>query len=611
MAKKKKKNLGVIEEYSDILVADISESSAASENIETTETTDSASVIETVETRAVTSRISDIFAEAKMQAGELLNDISDEVSPVSEDSLEKIENEFAHGAKEAELQEVFAEEHLESELDAALDSRTGENLDLVSELETAEGLDFESESSVFLTEDQTEPAGFLPEATESEDSEHGPEHSEFSAEGTELDGFESAEIEELEFVEEERLESIVESVLFASDRPVSFASLKALFVGTNIKSDRIRRALEQLSIEYAGGRRGVTLEEVPGGYQLRTKIDNLQFLRRTLKTRQFKLSGPALEVLSIVAYKQPIVKNEVDEIRGVESGHLLRALMEKSLVAFEGKSDLPGRPMQYGTTKKFLEIFGLRNLKELPTLSQIDELLPEGIDEQIAEVKPTLSALTDSLSEGTIAVSYSSGEEELMKISSQLEEISTSSTFFDEEKRRQAEKRDQERAQNIREALAMGEPVSTRDANWLKKFDEALAAGTTLVALKDAEQAAKKAEFMKKTVGDQDENSSTEVQDEGGISEINSDQSIMQDDRLQQAIEAFDNDEDVDQASDDQISTKDDQVEGQDHEDELHDEDQIDSYADSEEHLEASAEEDDEELPFYGEADEIDEEGLS
>ena len=209
----------------------------------------------------------------------------------------------------------------------------------------------------------------------------------------------------------------------------------------SIKGDKLRRALDQLAVEYAGGRRGVTLEEVPGGYQLRTKMDNMDFLKRTLKTRQFKLSGPALETLSIVAYKQPCVKSEVDEIRGVESGHLLRALMEKNLVTFEGKSDLPGRPMQYGTTRKFLEIFGLRTLKELPTLSQIDELLPDGIDEQQAEEKPTLASITDSLVASDVdTVSYSSGEDELMKISSQLEEISTSSNFFEDEKRRQAEK---------------------------------------------------------------------------------------------------------------------------------------------------------------------------
>jgi segregation and condensation protein B len=226
-------------------------------------------------------------------------------------------------------------------------------------------------------------------------------------------------------------------------------------------------------VEYAGGRRGITLEEITGGYQLRTKIDNMNFLKGTVKARPFKLSGPALETLSIVAYKQPVVKSEIDQIRGVESGHLLRALMEKGLCTFEGKAEnLPGRPMQYGTTRKFLEIFGLRNIKELPTLSQIDELLPEGITEE--EAKPTLSMVTDSMSEQVTDVSYSQGEEELTKIEGELSEISTSSDFFEQEKLRQKMKKDADKAQDIRDALIMGEAVSNRDKNWLTKYEESL-----------------------------------------------------------------------------------------------------------------------------------------
>ncbi len=286
--------------------------------------------------------------------------------------------------------------------------------------------------------------------------------------GTELQDFDAADIEELEFIEDQRLESIIESILFASDRPVSINSIKMVFKGTNVKTDKIRRMLDQLQIEYAGGSRGVVLEEVSGGYQLRTKVDNMDFLRRTLKARTFKLSGPALEVLSIVAYKQPTIKSEIDEIRGVESGHLLRALMEKGLVNFEGKSELPGRPMQYGTTRKFLEIFGLRNLRELPTLSQIDEILPEGISEEEGQ---KLSDVTASLSE-QIGTSFSQGEEELIKITEQLEDITTSSDFFEQEKIRQKQKKESDKAQNIREALAVGESVPQRDINWLSRYEE-------------------------------------------------------------------------------------------------------------------------------------------
>lgn len=289
--------------------------------------------------------------------------------------------------------------------------------------------------------------------------------------GSELEGFDAAPIEELEFLEEPRLESIIESVLFATDRPISIPSLKQIFKGTNVTNARLKKALETLQVEYAGSHRGVTLEEVGSGFQLRTKVDNMEFLRRSFKAKSFKLSGPALEVLAITAYKQPIVKAEIDEIRGVESGHLLRALMEKNLVLFAGKSDLPGKPMQYATTRKFLEIFGLRNLKELPTLSQIDELLPDGIGDE--EEKPQLADIADGLAEKT-GQSYSEGEEELLKISDQLEKIDTSSEFFEKEKLRQKQERDAEKARNIQDAIAVGEEVSTRDRNWLKKYEEQL-----------------------------------------------------------------------------------------------------------------------------------------
>jgi segregation and condensation protein B len=144
--------------------------------------------------------------------------------------------------------------------------------------------------------------------------------------------------------------------------------------------------------------------------------------------------------------------------------------MEKNLCTFAGKSELPGKPMQYETTRKFLEIFSLRNLKELPTLSQIDELLPEGIGDE-ADEKPRLHDITDGLSQ-QIGSTYSESEEELNKITGQLEEIQTTTDFFEQEKQRQKEQREAEKAQNIRDAMAVGEKVSSRDVSWLKRYEE-------------------------------------------------------------------------------------------------------------------------------------------
>lgn len=291
-------------------------------------------------------------------------------------------------------------------------------------------------------------------------------------ETNELASFEAAEIDEVEFIENDKLLSIIESVLFASDRPVSVEVIKSVFKGTNIKTKDIRRALEELAVNYAEMKSGVMLEEIGGGYQLRTKLDNVEYMRKHVKGRSFKLSGPALEVLSIVAYKQPAIKAQVDEIRGVESGHLMRALMDRSLIRFAGKSELPGKPMYYETTRKFLEIFGLRNIQELPSLGEIDELIPDGIGD-IVEEKKNLSDLTGELSLAA-ATTYSDGENELLKITDQLSTIQTSSDFFEKEKVRQKRKRDEERAQDIRESMMLGSEVSPADAKWIKKYEAQL-----------------------------------------------------------------------------------------------------------------------------------------
>ncbi|MBX7231863.1 MAG: SMC-Scp complex subunit ScpB [Bdellovibrionales bacterium] len=298
--------------------------------------------------------------------------------------------------------------------------------------------------------------------------EEGENQPVIQTEGTELDEYDVVSIEEMETLSEEKIVSILESLLFATDRPQSLTVLKGAFKNTQVSTEDIRRGLDQLQIEYGNNQRGVYLAEVAGGYQLRTKPDNGDYLRRMAKIKTFRVSGPALETLSIIAYKQPMTKAQVDEIRGVESGHLLRALMEKGLVHFAGKSELPGKPMLYGTTRRFLETFGLRNLQELPSLFEIDQLIPEGIGQE--QEKVTLGDLTGDLSQET-SRSYSEGEEELLKISSDLEKVSTTTDFFEQEKLRQKAQREADRAQEIRERLVIEGTVSESDKKWLDRYE--------------------------------------------------------------------------------------------------------------------------------------------
>lgn len=284
---------------------------------------------------------------------------------------------------------------------------------------------------------------------------------------------ENGEVLEIQQITDDEAVSVIESLLFISDRPVGMTTFKNAFVGTNVTTKKIKALIAELQGDLAQTRRGVSLEEVDGAFQLRTKVDNQSFIKKIMKARVFKLTGPSLETLSVIAYKQPCIKADVDEVRGVESGHLIRALMDKGLVAFAGKSDLPGKPMFYKTTRKFLEIFGLRNINELPTLKEMEELLPEGIGEE--EEKETLSDLTGKLSENYDG-NYSVAEDELGKITEQLAGITTNTEFFEEEKRKQKEKQERERAEALQEALALGEEVDPKDAKWLERYEAKLAA---------------------------------------------------------------------------------------------------------------------------------------
>ena len=203
--------------------------------------------------------------------------------------------------------------------------------------------------------------------------------------------------EGLETLDDQRILSILESILFFSDRPVTLESFQYAFEGTCVDLKKIKKSLADYGCLLAEANRGIYLEQIASGYQLRTKQDNMEFLQKLKKTRPFRLSSSNLEALSIIAYEQPCIKARVDEIRAVDSGHLVRSLMDKGLVAFYGKSDLPGKPMLYKTTKKFLEVFGLKNLKELPPMSEIDDLLPEGMIEEDDQQNFPLSDLSQDL----------------------------------------------------------------------------------------------------------------------------------------------------------------------------------------------------------------------
>jgi len=169
------------------------------------------------------------------------------------------------------------------------------------------------------------------------------------------------------------MKAIVEALLFAAENPLSLFQLGQILETED--KDRVKEVLEELKAEYKEMERAFEVVEVAGGYAFRTKPQYSYWLRRLKRQQVTRLSRAALETLAIIAYKQPTLKAEIERLRGVEVGGVLRMLMEKDLVRVVGRKDLPGRPLIYGTTRRFLEVFDLKDLRDLPTLDEMETIL--------------------------------------------------------------------------------------------------------------------------------------------------------------------------------------------------------------------------------------------
>jgi segregation and condensation protein B len=170
----------------------------------------------------------------------------------------------------------------------------------------------------------------------------------------------------------EDLKNIIESFLLVAEEPLTIDRIKNVL--TLAEKKEIQNALAELSSEYENRKGGFFLREVAGGYQIRTRPEYREWIRRLIQPKPMRLSKPALETLAIIAYKQPIIRSDIEHIRGVNCGGILRMLLERKLVRMLGRKAIPGRPHIYATTKQFLEVFDLKNLEDLPTPREISEL---------------------------------------------------------------------------------------------------------------------------------------------------------------------------------------------------------------------------------------------
>jgi len=178
---------------------------------------------------------------------------------------------------------------------------------------------------------------------------------------------------------------VVESLLFVNERPISLEQIRKVI--DTVTADEIKQAIDEIQKEFGNRKNGMTILEIAGGYQMLSNPLYANYVRSFYKTKhKEKLSNPALEALAIVAYKQPVTRADIEIIRGVNSDGVVVHLLEKELIKCVGRKDIPGRPYLYGTTKQFLEYFGLKSLSDLPKLEEFPGLQPSSSDGKEADI---------------------------------------------------------------------------------------------------------------------------------------------------------------------------------------------------------------------------------
>jgi segregation and condensation protein B len=169
----------------------------------------------------------------------------------------------------------------------------------------------------------------------------------------------------------EETKAIIEALIFASEVPLTIDKIKEIL---KLPKGEIQTLLDELFSEYNSTLRGFYLRKVANGYQFRTRSEYSIWIQRLKKVKALRLSQPMMESLAIIAYRQPITRVEIEYIRGVDSEGIIKSLLDKGLINILGRKDVPGRPFLFGTTPKFLEVFGLESLKNLPPIEDIGQL---------------------------------------------------------------------------------------------------------------------------------------------------------------------------------------------------------------------------------------------
>jgi segregation and condensation protein B len=237
-------------------------------------------------------------------------------------------------------------------------------------------------------------------------------------------------------MDSEEIQSCIEAILFISDKPLSSEKLRGL-LGQDFEMSLFQEAITTVQKRYQAIHHGIELAEIAGGYQFRTKPGRAALAQKLVRVQTQRLSTGGMESLAIVAYKQPIMKEEVDKIRGVDSSYFIRGLLEKKLIKIAGRSELPGRPILYTTTDEFLQLFGLKDLSSLPSLRELEQMIPSSQSSNPADEDPKTREMRRLVAEmkadKSSALHYNPKEDEkiLKEIKDNVGAIPTSTPYLD------------------------------------------------------------------------------------------------------------------------------------------------------------------------------------
>jgi segregation and condensation protein B len=213
---------------------------------------------------------------------------------------------------------------------------------------------------------------------------------------------------------EQECSKVIEGLIFASETPLSLQQMHAILEPEGFDAKAIRKAVAELARTLEESGRALQVVEMAGGYRLVTRKELGPWIRKLVRPKKVRLSAASLEVLAIIAYKQPVTTPEVETIRGVNCAGVMKTLLERNLIRVAGRMDAVGNPIMYATTKEFLEYFGLRSLKDLPALKEFQEIIeergeqlqltddtaePPGEQEETAATENPVPAENDTLSD--------------------------------------------------------------------------------------------------------------------------------------------------------------------------------------------------------------------